>query len=173
QAGDAGAEARLYALVYDELKRIARGQIRRVGGALTVNASTLVHEAYLKFAGGGERQLAGSRHFLNVLAQAMRQILLDIGRRRASEKRGGDQRRTDLSEEIELDGMAIEEALAIDAALRSLRAIDPELAQVVDWHFFAGRSFIEIAATLDLNERTIRRRWEAARAYLASVMQSG
>lgn len=171
QGGDASAEAQMYALVYAELKRIARGQIRRVGGALTVHASTLVHEAYLKFVGGAERELANSQHFYNVLAQSMRQILLDVAKSQASEKHGGDLRRTDLNESLELDGMALDEALAIDDALRQLHALDPELAQVVDWHFFAGRSFVDIAAALGLNERTIRRRWETARAYLASVMR--
>lgn len=173
QAGDSAAEARLYALVYAELKRIARSQIRRVGGALTVHPSTLVHEAYLKFVGGAERELVSSQHFFNVLAQAMRQILIDVAKSRRTEKHGGDLVRTDLDDEIPLDTAALDEALAIDDALTRLKALDPELAQVVEWHFFAGRSFIEIAASLGLNERTVRRRWEAARACLATLIRPG
>lgn len=172
QAGDSAAEARLYDQVYAELKRIARSQIRSVGQALTVHPSTLVHEAYLKFVGGAERELQNSQHFFSVLAQAMRQILIDVARSRRAQRHGGDLVRTDLADEIPLDQVALDEALAIDEALSHLRAVDPELAQVVEWHFFAGRSFVEIAASLGLNERTVRRRWEAARAFLASAIRS-
>lgn len=169
--GDADAQQALFAQVYDELKRIARGQVRRSGGQLSINPTTLLHEAWIKFARGEERRLNGSAHFYNLLAQAMRQVLLDIARKHATDKHGGGYARTELTEGIEETERSVDELLAVDAALDKLRTVDAELAQLVEWHFFAGLSFVEIARARDVTERTIRRHWDLARAFLGDAMR--
>ena len=170
-SGDADAQQALFAQVYDELKRIARGQVRRSGGQLSINPTTLLHEAWIKFARGDERRLNGSAHFYNLLAQAMRQVLLDIARKHATDKHGGGYARTDLTEGIEQSEHSVDDLLAVDAALDKLRACDAELAQLVEWHFFAGLSFVEIARVREVTERTVRRHWDMARAFLGDAMR--
>lgn len=170
-SGDADAEQALFALVYDELKRIARGQVRRCGGQFSINPTTLLHEAWIKFARSDERQLSGSAHFYNLLAQAMRQVLLDIARKHATDKHGGGYARTELSEGIADTERSVDELLAVDAALEKLRTCDADLAQLVEWHFFAGLSFVEIARARDVTERTVRRHWDMARAFLGDAMR--
>lgn len=169
--GDRAAHDQVFEIVYGELKRIARGHLRRAGGALTINPSTLVHEAWIKLAQGGERELQSSAHLYNLLAQAMRQILLDLARARGRDKHGGGQIRTELGEHLPQDSLPLDHLIAIDAALGSLQACDPELAQLVEWHFFAGLSFVEIAQVREQNERTVRRHWDMARAFLMQAMQ--
>jgi RNA polymerase sigma factor (TIGR02999 family) len=168
-AGDRAAHQQVFEAAYAELKRIARGSLKRAGGAVTINPSALVNEAWIKFA-GSDRALANSQHFYSVLAQAMRQIVLDSLKAAGTGKRGKGQARTELSENLEKAEMPLEELLAIDAALRDLEACDPELAQLVEWHFFAGLSFVEIAQLRGANERTVRRHWEMARAFLLKAM---
>lgn len=168
--GDRSAHDEAFALVYRELKRIAGGHVRRVGGALSVNPTTLVHEAWLKFAGGNQRTLNDSQHFYNVFAGAMRQILLDVAKTKGTVKRGRGVVRTELTERVAQDDMPLEELIAIDAALDRLSDCDEELAQLVEWHFFAGLSFLEIATLRQANERTVRRHWETARAFLLQSM---
>ena len=168
-AGDRDAHEQVFALAYAELKRIARGHLRRAGRQLTINPSALVNEAWIKFA-GSDSVLANSQHFYGVLAQAMRQIVLDLLKAQGTDKRGKGQARTELTENIEKAGMPLEELLAIDGALRELEACDPELAQLVEWHFFAGLSFVEIGELRGANERTVRRHWEMARAFLLKAM---
>jgi RNA polymerase sigma factor (TIGR02999 family) len=168
--GDDTARARLYALAYDELRRIARSTIRRNGGALTVNPSTLVHEAFLKLAGDAARELGNSHHFFSLLARVMRQVVLDLGRQRATVKHGVGLARTQLTEGLPQAGARIDELLAIDEALRKLEAVDPDLAELVELHFFGGIPFVDIAALRGVTERTVRRHWETARAFLLDVM---
>jgi RNA polymerase sigma factor (TIGR02999 family) len=165
-AGDAGARARLYDLAYDELKRIARGALRRSGRERAVNPTTLVHEAYMKIAQGGVADLNDSQHFYSLFARAMRQVLLDLIRQEGAAKHGAGQQRADLTERIPQQSRSIDELLQIDTALRKLEQADPELAQLVEWHFFGGLSFVQIAAARGVNERTVRRHWEMARALL-------
>jgi RNA polymerase sigma factor (TIGR02999 family) len=165
--GDIDAQDRLFALVYEELKRIARGQVRRSGGKLGVNPTTLLHEAWIKFARVDDVPLQGSVHFYNLLAQAMRQILIDMAKRHATDKHGGALVRTELNENVADHERSAEELLAVDAALGRLAEVDADLAQLVEWHFFGGLSFVEIAAARGVNERTVRRHWDMARALLA------
>lgn len=168
--GDVGAQGRLYEMVYDELRRIARGTIRRSAGSLTINPSTLVHEAFLKLAGDSGRALNDSHHFYSLLARAMRQVILDAGRSQSTVKHGVGMARTQLTEGLPQDGARIEDLLSIDDALRKLEAVDPELAQLVELHFFAGVSFVDIAAMRGVTERTVRRHWDTARAFLLDAM---
>jgi RNA polymerase sigma factor (TIGR02999 family) len=169
--GDADAHQELLNRVYDELKRIARGHVRRSGGQLSINPTTLLHEAWIKFARGDERRFAGSAHFYNLIAQAMRQVILDLARRHATDKHGGAMARVELTERIEQEERPVDELLAVDAALIRVRAADPDLAQLVEWHFFAGLSFVEIARARNVTERTVRRHWDLARAFLGDAIR--
>jgi RNA polymerase sigma factor (TIGR02999 family) len=170
EAGDDGAHGRLYELAYGELKRIARGALRRAGSDRAINPTTLVHEAYMKIAQGAVAGLNDSQHFYSLFARAMRQVLLDIVRSEGTAKHGAGQKRAELTERIPDESRSIDELLQIDSALQRLESIDPELAQLVEWHFFAGLSFVEIAAARGVTERTVRRHWEMARALLLDAM---
>jgi RNA polymerase sigma factor (TIGR02999 family) len=168
--GDASAQQELFTRVYDELKRIARGHVRRSGGQISINPTTLLHEAWIKFS-RSEGQLSGSAHFYNLLAQAMRQVLLDLARKHATDKHGRGMARTELTEGIEDVERSVDELLAVDEALGKLRAVDADLAQLVEWHFFAGLSFVEIAKVREVTERTVRRHWDMARAFLGDAIR--
>jgi len=170
ERGDSSAQEQLFTLVYNELKRIARGHVRRSSGNLTVNPTALVHEAWIKITRGESRQFNDSVHFYNLLAQAMRHVILDLAKRRSTERHGQGFVRTDLREDIEQPDRALDELLAVDAGLAKLQACDAELAQLVEWHFFCGLSFVDIAAARGVTERTVRRHWEMARLFLADVI---
>lgn len=163
RSGDADALERLLPLVYEELRRLARRQIGREYGAVTLSPTDLVHEAYLKLAGG--RLDADDRaHFLGIAARAMRQVLIDQARRRRSQKRGDGAVPVTLSEardaSLTLDP---DELIALDAALDEL---DPRQRAIVEYRFFGGLEEREIAVLLDVSDRTVRREWVKARAWL-------
>ncbi len=168
--GDAAAQRELYDQAYAELKRIARAALNKPGAPRAVNPTTLVHEAYVKIAKGAVSGLNDSQHFYSLFARAMRQVLLDIGRQSAAVKHGSGQVRAELTERIPEEARPLDELIEIDAALRQLEAADPELAEIVEWHFFAGLSFVEIAAARCVTERTVRRHWDMARAFLLDAM---
>ncbi len=170
--GDAAAQRDLYQLAYHELKRIARSTLRKAGG-MTMNPSTLVHEAYLKLAGDMGRKFEGSHHFYSLLARAMRQVIIDFSREQMAVKRGVGLVRTQLTEGLAEGGLPLEELLSLDDALCKLEKVDPELAELVEWHFFAGLSFVEIAETRGVAERTVRRHWDTARAFLLDALPQG
>jgi RNA polymerase sigma factor (TIGR02999 family) len=168
--GDAAARDALYERVYGELHRVAKGAIRKSAGSITINPATLVHEVYLKLADDGARELESSHHFYSLMARAMRQVLIDLVRQRAAARHGGGQFRTELTERLGDGAVPIDELLGIDAALGRLTAADPELAELVELHFFGGLAFAEIARIRGVAERTVRRHWDMARAFLADVM---
>jgi RNA polymerase sigma factor (TIGR02999 family) len=166
-AGDRAAGAAVFATVYQELRRLARRERRRLrGGDATLSTTALVHEAFLKL-GDGERWSANDRsHFFALAARAMRQILVGAARARLRIKRGGGQAVLPLDEEgVGIEARA-EELVALDEALGELAAHDPDLARLVEWRFFAGLSVAEIAETLDVSDRTVKRQWRTARAFL-------
>jgi RNA polymerase sigma factor (TIGR02999 family) len=165
QAGDAEANAAAFTLIYAELKACARRQ-RRLGQALTLSPTALVNELFVSLQRSKFGHIISRAHFFSLAARAMRRIIVDHARRRASRKRGGEALRTSDDAAISVDGGNAEQALELDAALTALADKDPELAKVVEWHFFAGLSFVEIARELGVNERTVRRDWELARTYL-------
>ncbi len=171
--GESGARAELYAIVYHELRRIARGALRKSPGPVTIEPTMLVHEAFLKLAGDAARELEGSHHFYSLLARAMRQIIIDAGRASATPRHGAGWARTALDEALPQAGGRIEDLLAMDEALQRLEALDAELAELVELHFFAGVSFVEIAAMRGVTERTVRRHWDTARAFLLDAMPRG
>lgn len=166
EAGSDRAADHLFALVYDELKRIARRQLGGGPNLATLNTTALVHEAYLKL-GGDARWTAHNRmHFFALAARAMRMIIIDHARERSRVKRGGRNKPISLEDlEIPVDRPA-DELLAVDRALTRLEALDPDLARLVEWKFFCGLSVDEIAELLAVSERTVKRYWRAARAFL-------
>jgi RNA polymerase sigma factor (TIGR02999 family) len=168
--GNEKARDELFERVYQELKRIARGHLRRSGDWLSVNPTTLLHEAWLKFARMDGHEMQGSTHFYNILSQAMRHVLTDIARSRATTKHGHQLMRVELNEQIEQPESSLVELLAVDKALVKLEACDTDLAQLVQWHFFGGISFVEIARLRGVTERTVRRHWDIARLFLMEAI---
>lgn len=168
--GETAAQDRLFTLVYDELKRIARAHLRRSGGAVTVNPTALLHEAWIRFARSNS-EIEGSAHFYNVIAQAMRQTLIDLAIRNATPRHSGGLVRTELTERIEQAEKPLDELLALDEALTHLKAVDVELAQLVEWHSFLGLPLNEIARVRGVSERTTKRHWAIARAFLGDAMR--
>lgn len=162
RGGERDALDELLPLVYDALRGLARRQLSREHAPRTLEATGLVHEAYLKLAGG--RVDASDRaHFLAVAARAMRQVLVDHARRRHAARRGGDWASVTLTEGIRGPDLDPAEMLALDEALEQL---EPRQRQVVECRFFAGMEEHEIATALGLTERTVRRDWVKARAWL-------
>lgn len=169
RTGDDDAGNRVYALIYDRLRAAAHQQLRRRGGRQTLCTTVLVNEAWLKLA-GADVDVRDREHYFALAALAMRRIVVDQARRAFAEKRGGHEIRVTLNEGmIQADG-ADAEVLALDAALDRLAELDPRLAQVVEWRYFGGMSESEIATAMGLTERTVRRDWRKARAFLYSDM---
>jgi len=165
-AGDPAAAAELLPLVYDELRRLARVRMAREAPGQTLTPTGLVHEAYLRLLGGKEIGWANRAHFFAAAAQAMRRILIERARRLRRHKHGAGQWRVTLDEALVGAEAPSEELLALDEALTRLAAQDPDMARVVELHQFAGLSIAETAAVLGTSERTVSRRWTAARAWL-------
>jgi RNA polymerase sigma factor (TIGR02999 family) len=154
-----------FGAAYDELKRIARGQLRRLRPGQTLTTTALVHEAFMKLARHPVSTHDRS-HFLALAARAMRQILVDYARERGALKRGGNRRLTDLDPDMVSVEAVADELVGIDRALTHLEAVDERLAQVVEWRFFGGMTEEEVAVALGVTERTVRRDWQKARAFL-------
>lgn len=161
---------RLLPGLYDDLRRMARRQRRRLSGGDTLATTALVHEAYLKIADRPEWQ--GESHLLGVAALAMRQILVDYARQRRSLKRGGGQERAVFEEDIAADDQA-RQVLALDLALRDLAAVDERLVRIVECRVFAGFSEEETARALQTSLRTVQRDWFRARAWLKEAVVPG
>ena len=168
RAGDAQALGAAYAAVYEELKRAARSQLRRMRDAFQTTA--LVHEAYLKLAGGAPLAALDRNHLLALSARAMRQVLVDDARARKADKRGGGLEALTLTASLGNGDSAAVEVLALDELLASLHKLDERAAQIVELRYFGGYSEIEIAAMLGISDRTLRRDWRKARAYLLAEM---
>jgi len=165
--GDAHAAAELMPLVYDELRRLAAARLAHERPGQTLDATALVHEAYLRLVGPADRgRWANRGHFLATAAEAMRRILIDNARRKLTEKHGGDRRRIDLDD---CDPAAPSEAadlLALDEALSKFAAEDPLKARLVTLRYFAGLSVEEAAAALGISRATADRYWAYARTWL-------
>jgi RNA polymerase sigma factor (TIGR02999 family) len=164
--GDRGAFDCLFETVYAELRAIAHRQLRRFSAQETLDTTALVHEAYLKFSRQAHWSVGNRMHFYCLAARAMRSVVIDRARHRGRAKRGGDQAIVELDEQIFAAPTRATDLLAIDEALTRLESSEPELAQLVEWRFFAGLSIEEIAALLGVSDRTIKRRWRSARAFL-------
>ena len=169
--GDRAALDRVLATLYQELHAMARRQLAGQQGH-TLDATALVHEAYLKLIGRNAAQFDDRAHFFAYAASAMRSVVVDYARQRLAQKRGGDLHRVaELPEEIEGGVRLDEETLGLDTALTRLAAVDPRLAQVVELRYFTGLSELEIAALLKRSERSIRRDWQKARLFLLASLK--
>jgi len=173
--GDGGAMDRLMALVYEELRAVARRQLRRWRQGHTLDTTALVHEAYLKLVDASGASWQDRAHFLSVAGVAMRHILVDAARRRVAKKRGGEGIRVPLTDwpgrgAGDADAQAVE-VLALDAALTSLAARNERMSRLVELRFFAGLTEEEAAETLGTSERTVRRDWRKARAFLFDALR--
>lgn len=174
RSGDAAARDAFVARLYDELRRLAHGQRRRVGAGDTVNTTALVHEAFEKLA--GQSVVWDDRgETLRFAARAMRDVLVDYARAQSAAKRGGPGRALSLSDLEEVVGapepaVRIEEVLALDTALDQLAERHPDAARVVELRYFAGLTLDEAALALDVSEKTVRRRWIVARAWLQATL---
>jgi len=164
--GDRAALDRLFPLIYDELHRMAHRQMQGEHGERTIGTTALVHEAYLKLAGGSNLPAASRGHFFGASARAMRQILVDYARRRKATKRGGDVERVHLEDqEVSVDSCA-DSLLDLEAALTRLAALSERLSRVIECRFFGGLSVEETAEVLQSSPRTVKREWRKARAWL-------
>jgi len=175
EQGQPHAAEELLPLMYDELRRLAAQRLAEEKPGQTLQATALVHEAYLRLVGAQDAQRWDSRgHFFAAAAEAMRRILLNRARDKKRAKRGGGRRRVDLDEvEIALD-TTDEQLLALDEALTQLAVEDPDAARLVNLRFFAGLTLKDAAACLELAPRTAERQWAYARAWLyARLRQDG
>jgi RNA polymerase sigma factor (TIGR02999 family) len=168
--GDRGAAEELVALVYDELRRIARAQMKRERPGQTLQPTALVHEVYLRLLADGQPAWESRGHFFAAAAEAMRRILVERARARRRLKRGGDARRTTLHEDAAVVEPEPEELLALDRALDELEERDTTMAVVVKLRYFAGLTVEETASSLDLSPRSVNRLWTGARAWLLAAM---
>lgn len=160
----------LFALVYDELRHVARCQRRAVGSTPTLDTTALVHETYLKLSPTPAAAGLSRAHFLALAARAMRQVLVDHARSRACLKRGGEIVFTDPNENSASVAGDMIDVLALDQVLVELAGLDARAAQVVEWHVFGGLGIEEIASLQDLTVRTVYRDWRRARAFLVQQL---
>ena len=170
--GDRAALDRVFSRVYDEVRRIATAQVRRAGGENTLSTTAVVHEAYLRLAGGAPVAWEDRGHFFAVAARAMRQVLLNHARSHLAQKRGGVR-------PLSLDGVTIAidakvaELIEMDSALDRLETLDERLGRVVELRYYAGLTVEETAEVLGVTDRTIKRDWQTARAFLYRELLGG
>jgi RNA polymerase sigma factor (TIGR02999 family) len=170
--GDSLAAAQLLPLVYDELRRLAAARLAAEPSGNTLQPTALVHDAYLRLVGSpGGDQWDHRGHFFAAAAEAMRRILIDNARRKATERRGGAMRRQALDSDAAALPEPREDLLALDEALDRLAEEDPLKASLVKLRYFAGLSLPEAAAALSLSERTAGRHWAYARAWLRRAVE--
>jgi len=166
EEGQAGAAEQLFPLVYDELRKLAARKMAREKPGQTLDATALVHEAYLKLIDvGGARRWQSRGQFFSAAAEAMRHILVDRVRRKQSRKRGGGRKRVVFDEgnfAAEDEG----EVLAVDEALAALATVDPQAAELVKLRYFAGLSIPDAAKVMNIGARSADRLWAYARAWL-------
>ena len=173
RGGEPGAADRLLSVLYDELRRIARRERRRLNAGDTLNTTAVVHEAYIRLLHNRDLPWESRAHLLGTAAVAMRRLLVDRAREMQSLKRGAGMVPVELDEERDAAAaQASEQVLAIDEALGRLEEVDPRLARVVELRFFGGFSEAEVAKVLDLNERTVRRDWLKAKAFLHAQLSA-
>ncbi len=170
------AAEELMAAVYDEMRSLARGYLRRERSDHTLQPTALVHEAYLRLADQDRLSWRGRSHFSGVGAQIMRRLLVDHARRRGRVKRGGDWRRVTLGHgAAPLFGRDLDrdELLALDQALEKLAELDARQARIVELRFFAGLEVAEVAEILGVSKRTVEGNWTHARAWLKRELAAG
>jgi RNA polymerase sigma factor (TIGR02999 family) len=166
QKGDGAATEKLFALMYEDLHRLAQRYLGRERRGHTFQPTALIHEAYLKLIGQSGIDWKGKTHFFAVGAQAMRRILIDHERGRRRAKRGGKRLRIELDENVALSPQRDEDIVALDEALSKLAKSDPRQATIVELRFFGGMSVAEVAEVLGISKRTVESEWTMVRAWL-------
>jgi len=167
EQGDPAAAERLLPLVYEELRNLAAQKLAHERPGQTLQATALVHEAYLRLVDVSQAQRWNSRgHFFSAAAEAMRRLLVEKARRKNRVRHGGGRRRVDLDTELFISHDANESLLALDDALSRLAAEDPDAAEVVMLRYFAGLTIEQTAAAMNTSVRTVNRHWTYARAWL-------
>lgn len=167
EQGDPRAASELLPLVYDELRKLATQKLNQEKPGHTLQATALVHEAYVRLVGAEKaQQWNGRGHFFAAAAEAMRRILVDAARRKSSAKRGGDRERIDLDQVLTGDTSNPEDILAINEALEQLAVVDSQAAELVKLRFFSGLTGDEAARALDISSRTADSLWAYARAWM-------
>lgn len=164
--GDEHALEQLMPLVYEELRRMARNHMRRQPSGHTFQTTELIHEAYLKIAGGKEKQWQNRAHFFGVAAKAMRHILADYAKSKHRNKRGGWQNRITFAEDAAVSSSRSKEIVALDDALNQLATLDERKVRVVEMKFFGGLKTEEIAGVLRVSPVTVKRDWQFAQTWL-------
>jgi len=164
--GNQAALDKLYPLVYNELRRLAHGYLRRERKGHTLQTTALINEAYLRLVDQKQVHWANRSHFFAISAQIMRRILIDHARRYDYAKRGGGAQRISLDEAAVVAKERARELLMLDEALNGLAKIDPRRGRVVELRYFGGLNNEEIAAVLKISENTVTRDWNMARAWL-------
>jgi RNA polymerase sigma factor (TIGR02999 family) len=172
EAGNPQAGEQLLPLVYEELRKLAAVRMANEKAGQTLQATALVHEAWLKIAGEGDGQFANRRHFFKAAATAMQQILIDNARRKQRPKHGANLTGEELHESRIAMAAPSEELLAVNDALESLALEDPVAAEVVQMRYFVGMTVSEIASALDLAPRTVDRHWAFSRAWLKRTIRA-
>jgi len=172
-AGDHRAAADLLPLVYDELRSLAAARLASESPGHTLQSTALVHEAYLRLVGGGQpADWDGRGHFFAAAAEAMRRILIDRARQKATAKKGGDLRRIDIEQVSVTDDGQEGELLALDDALSEFERHDPQAARLVKLRYFAGLSHQQAAEALGVSRRAADRLWVLAKAWLYQRLSS-
>jgi RNA polymerase sigma factor (TIGR02999 family) len=171
-SGDAKAAEELLPLVYDELRRLAAHKMANEAPGQTLQPTALVHEVWLRLGGDGQPQWQNRAHFFGAAAEAMRRILVENARRKLRLKRGGGHERADFNESALPLPADDEKVLQVSEALDLLASEDARKAEIVKLRFFAGMQHDEVAALLDVNEKTVRRQWELARVRLVQLMRT-
>jgi RNA polymerase sigma factor (TIGR02999 family) len=162
----------LFAVAYEELRRMARARLRDGGRSTVMETTSLVHECYLRFVSSGQLRAEDRRAFFAYASQVMRSVILNGIRERQAERRGGNVPQLTLSTEIEANLSSDEETiLKVNEALEVLEQADSRLALVAQMRYFGGYSDQEIAETLDVTDRTVRRDWERARLILKEALR--
>ena len=172
RANDRSAIDALFELLYDDLRRIAHSRLAASGHQTFLNTGALVHEAYLRFQQADRIELNDREHFLAYAASTLRSVVVDFVRKRNADRRGGNMVQITLDTNVADQLVASDdEILQVHEALDELALVAPRLVRVVEMRYFAGLTEDEIAAALDVNERTVRRDWEKARVLLAAILK--
>jgi len=173
ERGDARAAEQLLPAVYEELRRLAAQKLSREKPGQTLQATALVHEAYLRLVGAEGQTFKSRTHFFVAAAEAMRRILIENARRKHRLKRGGGQQRVALDEAELAIEQPLEDLIALDEALCKLASIDPAKAELVKLRYFAGLTLEQTADILGISPTTAKRHWTYARAWLYRAITSG
>jgi RNA polymerase sigma-70 factor, ECF subfamily len=170
---DHEAPARLMPFVYDELRQLARQYLQRERPDHTLQATGLVHEAYLRLVDQSTTTWQNRAHFFGVAAQVMRRVLVDYARAHRAEKRGGEWAKLAFDEALAPSMERNVDLIALDDALKDLLALDPRQSQIVELRFFGGLTNEEIGEVLDVSPRTVKREWRIAKAWLRREIMTG